>query len=113
MDIDKLTKEAMDLAEESYKEKEISEILNEVSKEMKGSLMKEILKRLKSPVVISGIVSILTFTVTMLGIEFKDITTWEILFENLVAVFTNPFILFSVLVQLFAFFNNPTNKSSF
>ena len=71
--------------------------------------MKELFKRFRSPVVISGIFTII---VVVSGIEPSNMTSWGLLFENILAIFKNPFVLISVIWQVIAFLNNPTDKEN-
>ena len=75
--------------------------------------MKEILKRLMRPVVIGGIVSIFGIIVAVAQINIQEVITWAILWKNVVAIVSNPFILLTIAYQIFAFLNNPANKKGF
>lgn len=72
--------------------------------------MKEILKRFKSPVVISAVFTII---IVVSGISPENMTTWGVLFDNILAIFKNPFVLISIIWQVVAFLNNPTDKEKF
>ena len=72
--------------------------------------MKEILKRLKNKVVIGQYISIIILIIGVLGIEINTITSWKILFDLILTILSNPFILFSILYNIFSGINNPTNK---
>ena len=76
----------------------------------KGDFMKNFIERFKSPVVIGGLISIV---ITISGINPNNMTSWEILFENLIGILQNPFILISIIYQIFAFLNNPTDRENF
>lgn len=69
--------------------------------------MKEMLKRFKSPVVISGLFTII---IVASGVNPENMTSWGVLFENIIAIFKNPFVLLSIIWQVVAFLNNPANK---
>ena len=71
--------------------------------------MKELLKRFKSPVVISGIFTII---IVVSGISPENMTSWGLLFENIIAIFQNPFVLISIVWQVIAFLNNPIDKEN-
>lgn len=72
--------------------------------------MKEILKRFKSPVVISAVFTII---IVVSGISPENMTTWGVLFDNILAIFKNPFVFISIIWQVVAFLNNPTDKEKF
>ena len=71
--------------------------------------MKELFKRFRSPVVVGGIFTII---IVVSGIEPSNMTSWGLLFENILAVFKNPFALISIIWQVIAFLNNPTDKEN-
>lgn len=71
--------------------------------------MKELFKRFRSPVVIGGI---FTIVIVVSGIEPSNMTSWGLLFENILAIFKNPFVLISIIWQVIAFLNNPTDKEN-
>lgn len=71
--------------------------------------MKELFKRFRSPVVIGGIFTII---IVVSGIEPSNMTSWGLLFDNILAIFKNPFVLISIIWQVIAFLNNPTDKEN-
>ena len=71
--------------------------------------MKELFKRFRSPVVVVGIFTII---IVVSGIEPSNMTSWGLLFENILAIFKNPFVLISIIWQVIAFLNNPTDKEN-
>lgn len=71
--------------------------------------MKELFKRFRSPIVIGGIFTII---IVVSGIEPSNMTSWGLLFENILAIFKNPFVLISIIWQVIAFLNNPTDKEN-
>ena len=71
--------------------------------------MKELFKRFRSPVVIGGI---FTIVIVVSGIEPSNMTSWGLLFDNILAIFKNPFVLISIIWQVIAFLNNPTDKEN-
>jgi hypothetical protein len=72
--------------------------------------MKKILERLKSPVVLLGLLAIV---ISVSGISPENMTEWSILIDNIVGIFKNPFVLLSIIGSVFAFLNNPTDKEHF
>ena len=44
------------------------------------------------------------------NISFESLTSWEILYENLMNILANPFLLGSVIVAVVGVFVNPTTK---
>ena len=71
--------------------------------------MKELFKRFRSPVVVGGIFTII---IVVSGIEPSNMASWGLLFENILAIFKNPFVLISIIWQVIAFLNNPTDKEN-
>ena len=72
--------------------------------------IKEIISRLKSPVVLFGIVALI---IQAAQVEPSTLTSWGILGDNLVAFFSNPFQLATAVYLIFAFLNNPADKDNF
>lgn len=72
--------------------------------------VKVILERLKSPVVIFGLIAVV---LSAAQISPANLTSWEVLGENLIAFVSNPFLLGTAIVSVYAFLNNPTNKDGF
>jgi hypothetical protein len=72
--------------------------------------VKVILERLKSPVVLFGLVAVL---LSAAQISPENLTSWEVLGDNLIAFISNPFLVGTAIVSIYAFFNNPTNKDGF
>ena len=72
--------------------------------------MKEILNRFKSPVVWFGIVSTI---IAISGISPETLTSWNLLGDAVVSIFTNPFTFFSCAVGIYAYLNNPSDKEHF
>ena len=72
--------------------------------------MKEALVRFKSPVVWFGIVSTI---IAVSGIAPETLTSWDLLWEAIVRIFTNPFTFFSCGIAVYAFLNNPTTPEKF
>lgn len=78
--------------------KTIKEILNAIP------------KRLKSPIVWFGLVAVI---LSAAQISPENLTSWGILWGNIVATLSNPFLVGSILVAVFAFLNDPSNKDGF
>jgi len=72
--------------------------------------VKVILERLKSPVVVFGLIAVV---LSAAQISPSNLTSWEILGDNLLAFVSNPFLVGTALVSIYAFLNNPTNKDGF
>lgn len=72
--------------------------------------MKKVLERLKSPVVLLGLLSIV---ISVSGINPENMTDWSILIDNIIGIFKNPFVLLSIAGSIFAFLNNPSDKENF
>lgn len=71
------------------------------------------LKRFKSPAVWIGIFSLISIIFSTAGVQLSDLTSWKIVGQTLLNIVTNPFTLGSVIVAIFSFLNNPTNKEGF
>lgn len=70
----------------------------------------ELKKRLKSIPVWLGIFATI---IAVSGISPSNMTDWGILIGNIIDIFKNPFILFSILLSIYAYLNNPTDKGAF
>ena len=75
--------------------------------------MKTILERLKSPIFWVGVASVLGIIFSTANVDPSTINTWSSLFGFLWDVLKDPFTLFSIVAAVFAFMNNPTNKTGF
>lgn len=64
-------------------------------------------ERLKNPYFIIGLVGVIF---TSAGIDFEMMTNWDIFFDNIFAIFKNPFLLASVIGAVIGVFVNPTTK---
>ena len=82
-------------------------------KEESIKVAKEVVNRLKSPVVWAGIIAIVGLIFTTAGAGFEDVTTWKGLLEVLIGIVTSPAKIAMIIVALFGFLNNPGNKDSF
>lgn len=61
--------------------------------------------RLKNPWFWVGLVGII---LTAMGVSPEMLTSWGIVWEHLVDLFTNPFMLFSVALSVLGIFVDPT-----
>jgi hypothetical protein len=80
-------------------------------KEKIKKIFKEILNRIKSPATIAGLAATITMIASISGIDLKTITTWGMLWEDVLMIISNPYVVGSIIVQVFAYLNNPTNKT--
>lgn len=71
---------------------------------------KIIIERLKSPVVLFGIVALI---VQAAQIDPSSLTSWDILGANLVAFLGNPIQLATAFYLIFGLLNNPETKDKF
>jgi len=78
------------------------------------NIVKEIIsaipERLKSPIVWFGLIAVV---LSAAQISPENLTSWSILWANILATLSNPFLVGSILVAIFAFLNNPDNKDGF
>jgi phi LC3 family holin len=71
---------------------------------------KIIIERLKSPVVWIGIGALI---ISASGVEPQTLTSWGILWENILKFLSNPFMVASAGLAIFSFLNNPSDKEQF
>jgi hypothetical protein len=72
--------------------------------------IKTILERFKSPVVWFGLIATLA---SAAQISPENMTSWPILWDNIVATVSNPFLVAMATVAVFAYINNPETKDKF
>ena len=63
--------------------------------------------RLKNPYFIVGLIGVIF---SAAGIDFESLTNWSILWQNVLSVLNNPFLLVSVITALIGVFVDPTTK---
>jgi hypothetical protein len=78
-----------------------------------SSVLKIVWTRLKSPVVIGQIVAIIALVLLVANIDPQTVTSWPILWGHVLRILSNPLIVFTLLYNIFAGLNNPTDKTSF
>ena len=64
----------------------------------------------------SGWVTVIGIGAIILGITNtapENFQTWQDVFNYLYETIKNPYVVFSILIQLFAMYNNPTDKKHF
>lgn len=67
--------------------------------------------RLKNPVVwVQIILSCLTVALTYNSLQPTDLTTWNSLFTLLKGIVSNPYLLFTLILNAWSIFNDPTTK---
>lgn len=67
--------------------------------------------RFKNPVFwVQVLVSILVPILTYFGLEAKDLTTWNSLFDLLFKAVSNPYVVSMIAVSLFNAINDPVTK---
>ena len=64
-------------------------------------------ERFKNPYFVFGLIGIVF---TAAGIDFEMMTNWKLLFDNILSIFANPFLLSSVIVAIIGVFVNPTTE---
>ena len=72
-----------------------------------------ILKRFESKGTWVGIASILLLIITTAGVDINSLTSWSILWDSIVKIVSNPATLISIIGSIWAFLNNPTDKTKF
>ncbi len=63
--------------------------------------------RLKNPYFIIGLVGVIF---SAAGIDFESLTNWSILWQNVLGILNNPFLLVSVITALIGVFVDPTTQ---
>lgn len=63
--------------------------------------------RLKNPYFIIGLIGVVF---SAAGIDFESLTNWSILWQNVLSILNNPFLLVSVITALIGVFVDPTTK---
>jgi phi LC3 family holin len=63
--------------------------------------------RTKNPWFWVGVVGVI---LTAMGVSPEMLTSWSIVWENIVKLFTNPFMLFSVALSVLGIFVDPTTQ---
>jgi len=76
-------------------------------------MLKELKIRSLSPVFIASMFAVVAIIVNAAGIKFEEITSWGILLEDILMILKNPFLIGSIIVAVFGFLNNPTDKKKF
>ena len=76
-------------------------------------VLAKVIDRLKSPVVWGGLIAIVGLVFTTAGYSLADVSTWSALGGVILAILSSPEKLALIIVALFAFLNNPENKSGF
>lgn len=74
---------------------------------------KEIKKRITSKVVWAGFVAIIGIIVSVSGIDFNTINNWNDFFKTIKLIVSNPGLIASIIVAIYSYFNNPTDKKKF
>jgi hypothetical protein len=77
------------------------------------NILKEIKERIVSPVFWLGVGSIVSIIFQTAGIKFEEMTSWEVLLDNIITIISNPYMVISILVAVFSFLNNPKNQKGF
>lgn len=63
--------------------------------------------RLKNPYFWFGLIGVIA---TAAGISLESLTSWDILYQNILTVLSNPFLVVSVLIAITGVFVDPTTK---
>ncbi len=67
--------------------------------------------RWKSKGAIAGIIALIGVIFTTAGIDLQSLNTWEALGDNIIMVISNPFLLGSIGIAIFAFYNDAKSKN--
>lgn len=67
-------------------------------------------KRITSPVIIIALIAQILLAAK---ISPETLTSWPILWTTFVATVSNPVAIGLILIEIVAFFNDPTNKKAF
>lgn len=60
---------------------------------------------------IAGIIAVISIIINASGINLQALTTWAALGDNIVMVISNPFLLGSIGVAVFAFYNDAATRN--
>lgn len=63
--------------------------------------------RLKNPYFVIGLIGVIF---SAAGIDFESLTNWSILWQNVLSILNNPFLLVSVITALVGVFVDPTTE---
>ena len=64
-------------------------------------------ERFKNPYFILGLVGIIF---SAAGIDFESLTNWSILWQNVLGILNNPYLLMSVVMAVLGVFVDPSSK---
>ena len=64
-------------------------------------------ERFKNPYFILGLVGIIF---SAAGIDFESLTNWSILWQNVLGILNNPYLLMSVVMAVLGVFVDPSTK---
>lgn len=76
-------------------------------------VLKVVLNRFKSPVVWAGIISIVGLVFTTAGYSLSDVGSWGELGNVVLSILKSPEKLAMIVVALFAFLNDASNREKF
>jgi hypothetical protein len=66
--------------------------------------------RLQSPVVWFGLIATVLVAAQ---ISPQNLTSWDILWANIVTALSNPYIVGLIIIEVYAYLNNPADKKNF
>jgi len=72
-----------------------------------------VLKRFDSKGTWVGIASIIVLIASTAGVDINTITSWSLLGKTILDIISNPATVFAVIGAVFAFLNNPTDKTKY
>ena len=67
--------------------------------------------RWQSKGAIAGIIAIIVIIFNTVGIPFESLNTWAALWDNILMILSNPFLLGSIGVAVFAFYNDAATRN--
>jgi hypothetical protein len=79
-------------------------------KEFMAKAWKIITDRITSPIVIFGLIAQILVAAQ---ISPSNLTSWGVLWDNIVVTVSNPYVVGLIIVEIVAFFNNPADKQNF
>lgn len=82
-------------------------------KEKIMKVVKEVISRLKSPVVWAGTIAVVGLIFTTAGYGLDDIPSWAELGKVLIAIVSNPSKIALIVVAFYGLVNNPATKDKF
>ncbi len=73
-------------------------------------MLKVVVERLKNPYFTLGVLGMIGTIFSAAGISVEALTSWQVLFDSVLSILANPFLLASVCATVAGIFVDPTTK---